>query len=578
MNVVTARERKFVRLPQREELIWCVLLFFVSRASVFGVFPFGLSFLAVMIPEEVWYLGTVGYLLGVYSAGGELVRYAFSALFLIFGAVLFRRKAPKAVLCGAAAAIGGGCAVFLSGQSVVLGITVLAEAVLCALSCLVFPTMKEKEEDQPMRETRLITIVLLGGILLCGCSGVLLPGNLNIGSVLCLVLLMLSGGWCSLPVAGCIGLTLGFFCSLNRSDAILFSAFCGIGAMFSYFLAEFAKPGVIAGFFLSLLISWLYSGTLTLSLGEVALAAVLYLAVPRKICQRLGMLLVKTFRHAESGRTRGVLVQELKAMACHLSALGKTLSGLARKEDKGETAEALLDTVAERICPSCPHWVSCWQEQYEDTVGRIYQLLETVEEKGYCDFRNLPHAFRENCMRSEAFLAEFQHVYELYKERAIRRRQAASGQRYAARQYQELSVCLNQLSERMRSGFAFLRIAEDKLSSALERSNLHAAQVSVLEKAHHNPEVYIKPAEKMDAQLLEKITSDIFGAPMRIQKEEPDFKLMAEDRLSLLVSVRQTARDPGGVCGDYAARFSLPDGKSCILLCDGMGSGADAYE
>lgn len=577
MNIVTAKEKKLIRLPQKRELLWCAALFFASRAPVFGVFPFGLSFLAAALDKELWYLGIAGYVLGIVSAGGDLVRYAFSVLFLILGFAFFEKKMSKAVLCGAASLLGGGCALVFYGQSAILGITVLGEAALCTISCLIFSEIRTFSEDQPMQEQTLISGVLFCGILLGGCSGLILPGEIKISSVFCLLLLMLSGGWCSLPLAGCIGMTLGFFCSLNRSDAILFSAVCGMGAMLSYFLSELAKPGVIAGYFLSLFISWLYSGTLTLSVGEASLAAAIYLAVPRRICQRLGMNLAKCFQHPESGRTGRILVQELKTAAHSFSELGHTLAGLAGKDGKPGTAEELLDTVCERICPSCPQWTSCWQEHYGDTVQRIYQILETVEQQGYCDPDNLPRAFRENCMRSEAFLSEFGHVYELFKERAIRRNHAVSGQRYAARQYEEISGYMEQLSERMRNGFSFLRTAEDKLSRSLARSGLHAGEVSVLEKAHHDPEVYIKPAEKMDAELLEKITSDIFGAPMRIQQEEPDFTLMAEDHIRLLVSHRQTAENPDCACGDYAAEFSLPGGKSCLLLCDGMGSGADAY-
>ena len=89
MNIVTAKEKKLIRLPQKRELLWCAALFFASRAPVFGVFPFGLSFLAAALDKELWYLGIAGYALGIVSAGGDLVRYAFSVLFLILGFAFF---------------------------------------------------------------------------------------------------------------------------------------------------------------------------------------------------------------------------------------------------------------------------------------------------------------------------------------------------------------------------------------------------------------------------------------------------------------------------------------------------------
>ncbi|MBQ7985913.1 MAG: SpoIIE family protein phosphatase, partial [Clostridia bacterium] len=75
-------------------------------------------------------------------------------------------------------------------------------------------------------------------------------------------------------------------------------------------------------------------------------------------------------------------------------------------------------------------------------------------EDGYCDLSNMPIGFGQICLRSERFLNEFGHIYELYKQNTISSSAAKSSRDIMARQYSEISNVIELLSKEIEMGEA----------------------------------------------------------------------------------------------------------------------------
>lgn len=132
----------------------------------------------------------------------------------------------------------------------------------------------------------------------------------------------------------------------------------------------------------------------------------------------------------------------------------------------------MFDTVASRVCKGCSLEANCWRKDFKKTYNNMCELWKTIEEEGYCDHTNMPLAFRQVCMRSESFLTEFKHAYELYKQNVLYRGEALSGREIIAKQYGEISNVINLLSYEVENG-----LSESEVSVPRYR-----AQVTVLQE------------------------------------------------------------------------------------------------
>ena len=94
------------------------------------------------------------------------------------------------------------------------------------------------------------------------------------------------------------------------------------------------------------------------------------------------------------------------------------------------------------------------------TKENMDKLWDVMEEDGYCDHTNMPPSFGQVCLRSEIFLSEFRHAYELCKQNTLYRGEALSERDIVARQYGEISNIINMLSHEVETG------AEEKESTA----------------------------------------------------------------------------------------------------------------
>ena len=91
---------KKIALPTVEDVIKIGICFLVSRASLFGVFPFGIAFWASVLEARGMYLGVFGVILGVVSAGGDWLKYLMAVGFYMVYTYVRKDKTFNSLVCG----------------------------------------------------------------------------------------------------------------------------------------------------------------------------------------------------------------------------------------------------------------------------------------------------------------------------------------------------------------------------------------------------------------------------------------------------------------------------------------------
>lgn len=588
MKALTIGKKLQIRMPTGEDLVKTALLVFISRASVMGIMPFGMSFWAATIPARSAYLGLLGMLAGVYSAGGDVLKYSLAAGIYLAYTFFRKNKITDSVFCGFSLLCGGIASVFFSGQSAAYIAASLAEAVLAAFS---YPAAHNagkliSNRRHNLRATKedIISAILACGLILTGLSGIYVAHSLHIGIFLGMYITLCVCGGTSVAAAGGVGVALGFLCGMGTPSGAAASGVFGVGAILACLLGDFGKTDRLGGFLLGGVCFFAYTGgdwNEPVSVYEYLTASAMYLATPKSVLRKAEKFIEKTVKGSREGkeiRIKEYISGELKQISKAFTELAESFLSSKDKRRPAVHPSDMFDEVAERVCSDCPRMNKCWVEDFSDMYRYMYGILKVTETEGYCGLDNLPLVFRDRCICAEKFIGEFNHLYEFYKQTAMWMGEAELGRDMVARQYEEISKLIMGLSEEVETGFSFLETAELKLDGALERAGVFAKEINVIENMRKEPEVYISAGFGAEPAMLEELVSEVIGMPMRLENNSARMKFSVHNKYYAEYAVCQHSGDGESVCGDTVLQFETEDNKFCVLLCDGMGLGDDASE
>lgn len=580
-----------LRAPVWRDTWLAGMLFLASRASVLGMFPFGPAFFAACFDKSVAYLGIAVTALALITcgAGAVAIKYLIAALiFWIYMRVNRKNTVvTDSVACGGSLLLGGIMLMLYRFNGVFDLLLLLVESVIAGMMYIVF---KKAEGFMASRKTRtraaqdeIISIAVSAGVLITGLGGIGVPPGIGIADVLSVYAVLCIAYNTSLAAAGSGGLSIGFLASMSSPSAIVTMGIFGISALFANLLKGFGKFGVALGFMAGGSIALLYAGNsfdLPVSILEVTLGASFFALTPKKIHNIIGSFFTRSIKLEEIGseeRMKEYLTMRLEKTAEAFKSLEECFEAVSQKRLKAYNKEvgALFDETAERVCDGCPNSVKCWQKDFARTYKNIMLLLGTIEECGILAMDNVPPAFRERCIRTELFVVEFNHVYELYKKQLVRVGEAAMSRDLVARQYREVAALMDEMAGHITDGFEFRENAEEEIANELVKYDITAFEVCVVESGSGRIEVYLKVNKPSERQRITAVLEEVLATPMEYDEEGSDaaMRFVSRARYSVDIAIRQTCRDFSDVSGDGADSFMSEDYKYYIVIADGMGSG-----
>ncbi len=582
-----------IRLPRLSDIVPCALLFLASRGSVIGMYPFGIAMFCSVFSKPVAYLGILMLISAGFSSGLGIwiVKYILgSVLFWLYTRIKedYRENTVMSSLISGFCLFFGGVLLMIYYPTGMYDFLVICiESLLCAFFYVVFEKASAVfiYSKTPHSEQELISAALCLGIFITGISDINLPFGINLGSLITALTVMSIALHENLAIAGCGGLAAGFICSMNSMAAVTLMGFYGICAIFGNLLSTFKKYGVALGFLGGAAVTLLYIGNsfeVPVSISEVVLSVLIFTILPEKFHSKIGRFFKRTLHN-------DIVPAEVRMKEYLSSRLYKASRAFHElKENFLESSEKRLklynkdictvfDEVAQRVCRSCPNMGKCWGENYSDSYRIVFSILETMENQGFCSLNNAPEKFLSMCKNPQGFLIEFSHVYELYKNEVIERGRNKSCRDLLLEQYDEISFLFNEMAEEIAGGFCFLPDIEQKISEELERLQITAREISVIEAGNGSVEVYLCTNRNVNQKLISEMLSNIMKIPMGyIGKSNSSMKFTVKGAYDVEMASKQQTKTGSAINGDSLICFQSTDYKYYVILCDGMGSGKEA--
>ena len=425
-----------------------------------------------------------------------------------------------------------------------------------------------------------VGVLVLGAAVMLTLARVMVTDSCSLGRVLCVLAVMIGGWKGGVGTGAAVGVAAGLAMDLSAGTT-------------PYYTLAYALPGLVTGVFsgqgrLLCALAYLASGGAAMlwteadnsaHIYEMIAGIVVFLLLPDKLIRRMAALIRQERTEQMENSGRQYAVHRLKRTAQAFQAVSEGLTGVFPAVDTNDgDAARLFDRAAERVCAKCREQERCWQQEYQSTKTALSDALGAMMDRGEGIKEDFPTHFSSRCLRFDQFLraANRELTALLYRRRydsRVRESRAA-----VCAQYGQLAGVL----ERTASELA------QELTVDVPRQRLVKQRMAALglegrcsvwndEYGHLQIEVEGPGAEKLSQSGELARLSALMERPLRSEdKGRGIARLAQKEPLMAVAGVAAADREGQKVSGDVGAWFKDDARRLNVVLCDGMGSGAEA--
>lgn len=447
MNITIPKiSEKTIILPKKADILRGILIILLARAEIFGMRPLGLAYAAIM-PKECMYIAIIGIFAGNMDSYFLLIKYmlAFFINYILIQTKKCEDTVKKALSLMTAVIISGALSFVWTGLLPMGVIHLLGEVIFAGGAYYLFSKSKEKTT-----EGNIAKLIITGGVLNVLAMVTVPQTNINIG--LFFAILLCTGLSYSLRPQEAVLASgiIGFLINMSSPFAMMYVGIMVISSFLSSTLTGFGKLGAAIGFLSGITAGTLYQGDMGgFDALTILSSLALFVAIPERIHGRISQFInVQTQSEPCESEVKSYIAKRLRIVA---NAVCNLADGICRAGSNYVQSDMPQEfsIIPARVCKGCSLCASCTDS------GRIFEniklLLRIMEEDGYADHTNMPPVFLQTCLRSESFLKEFCHAYELSKERRLLTSAAGVERGIMARQYDEISEVIDLISEEIMS-------------------------------------------------------------------------------------------------------------------------------
>lgn len=450
--------------------------------------------------------------------------------------------------------------------------------------CEALSTAERDTESAEIRHG--VSVVILLACMLMSLERLEIMGIISLGRVAAIVIVMISafkGGTLSGSAAGtALGLAMDI------------AAGGGAGCTFVY-----AFAGLVSGLFsrhgaLLFVLSYVISSAVA-ALGamgeepelqifyEVFSASVLFMLLPGGVQSLVGSFLRPQQLSAGESGLRKYAARRVEKISLALKDLFYTVDSSLSEDANDEDVSKIFDRAADGVCSHCKRKNECWNTNYMDTLAVFNDVTPAIKSRGLVLKSDIAPRFTEKCSRTDELVGAINGELraQMYRRRFRSRLQENRTAAYS--QYFDLSELLQDVSEELSNSYGPDVLSQRRLLRFLGGIDVEA-DVSVFRDRSGRLHIIIESA-RLGQLLREKGYLDKLSAAVGVRLCRPVSEersgegrivLLEAEPMSASVGIASMKKKGESVSGDRGTYFKTDQGKLCIILSDGMGSGENA--
>ncbi|MBQ3009963.1 MAG: SpoIIE family protein phosphatase, partial [Oscillospiraceae bacterium] len=457
----------------------------------------------------------------------------------------------------------------------------LLSEIVCGSMCAfiytgVRPLANEAEDSSTSSE--ILCFLMSLTTVICSCVRYRFLYELSLGNIICLSIVLLSGGGCGGVELSLLPLAMGIFITLLSENAASYMYICIIHTLLMNLFGVKHKFGSIVlliglgGFFSST------GGNFEWNLMlEIFAAALIFLLLPRKWLCLLQVRFDSSLIGEKVWTSRQLKGANELQMTELLTDTAQLLYCGILEYEKQATVDILRSSM-ERVCYDCANRDLCWTNHQNELLNILYGLEFYVKERGRVLQNDIPHWFSNYCPKAEMILGEMNFELRSNVEKTI----------YENR-YNEIkkSVCalLERLSYIFIQSIDYSPVIDEECRQAQEKINDFcmmnkmkcSISVSRLKSLRLKTVLHGKHASRIlsSTRILDELSYllDMRLRAMKDQDRDDTVYLYEAEHYAVSVGAAVKRKSGEAVCGDYYSYLKMEDGCLYVILSDGMGAG-----
>lgn len=574
-----------------------VLAFVLARGTMFGGYaPFGLALTAAAAGVGGGCAALLGLALGSFFLCGGMygVTAAASGLLALVCAHVFdsdlRRKVWFMPICAMAC---------MGGTSFVL-IPSFTPANVARFACVVAATGALTACYQfalgPARPVRLLRpagLLAITASLLVTLSDLTLLGTISPARIL-LYALVLAAAYLGGSATGTVaGVAAGAMLDAISGQGAFFTCVYGLSALIAGAFQNagrigFAVAAMIAGVGASLVGA--DNPVFVFALYEGIFSVLLYAAVPASVWQYARDIFMPVRRDTTESiqrirHTAGRYANEASAafQELYLALQSGVEHGRAQANDE---VRAVFDRATDAVCAHCEACGACWQKESVATMDAFHTMAVPMLKRGRAQAGDFPPGFQGRCVHLPELIQAINRGLAALHERQAYRRRALENRDLIAQQYAGLTEILKQVGGSLSADQTSLPVRERQVRSYAQAFG-KIDKVAVFRDASSRLRVELAGEGAMRILQDRKGFAIGLSALLGCGLSEPEcltddlgtrIVLREQAPYRVVMGMSQKQKEGELVSGDTVHSFVTEDGRACMLLADGMGTGSEAAQ
>lgn len=261
------------------------------------------------------------------------------------------------------------------------------------------------------------------------------------------------------------------------------------------------------------------------------------------------------------------------------------LHGVSEGKAAGDrNIRAVFDYASDHVCKNCMLCTQCWQRDYVSTLAALNDVTQPMLQRGRAEMSDFPYHFAARCARLPELMRAINSALFALRERESLRRQQEENQSLLARQYAGITDILRQLGA---------EVTQDETAQPLMERQVrrYAAAFGWIDRVcavrdsqgRLTVELYgegiddiMKQGDGFSAGLSALLGVTLTAPEKKKGSQGIHVEMHERAPYRAVVGIGRQQKEGASVSGDNACYFLTDIGTACLLLSDGMGSGAAA--
>ena len=383
---------------------------------------------------------------------------------------------------------------------------------------------------------------------------------------------------------------LGLAYSLQMQSSIYISLFVVMALVSVCFKSNFKYLSAISICMMYLIFVVIFNAGITYGeLLSVCIGSVLFCFVPLSVIDKSKCIFDNKYnisvKNIIQNTKKQIIrrVQELSSVFDEMNGVYKDMVRGTLSDDKAKLM--LKEELLNSVCAKCKNYDLCYRSTANFMECSIDTIVNIAYDRGKVLLIDLPQHLSSNCNSINEMINVLNGMVDSYKNYTSVISNLDSSRLLIANQLGGVSKLLSTLSKEVDVNINFDSKLDEKIREDLNFKNIICYDVAIYEKDIQTKSVnLIIKTDTINNKLIEKTVSKIVGCKLQISEivssEYPDASLVSlvpKPNYDVAYGCSTITKAGKVYSGDNKSLIKIDDGKYMVSICDGMGSGKDAY-